>query len=81
MLSLHQFNPILYGLYSIILFHIPNQLLAAIMVFFTFSTIDNKSSVYSENFECGFYPIFMLMLRFGCIFMFICLYYVLREDT
>lgn len=34
------------------------------MVFFMFSIIDNKSSVYSENFECGFYPILYQMLRY-----------------
>ena len=66
----------LFLFFSIILYFI---VLFVFMIFFMLWLLDDKSTVFSENFECGFYPNLIQMLKYKFNYWMITIHFLIVE--
>ena len=54
-------------------------ILSFLIIYFMLFLLDDKSSVFSENFECGFYPILIQMLKYKFNYWIITIHFLIFE--
>ena len=66
-------------IYMLLFLFIYVFILGIFMIIFMLFLLNDKSSVFSENFECGFYPILIQMLKYKFNYWMITIHFLIFE--